>query len=100
MSGLLLALLIYAILLQVVDCYTTYVGLTRHSNVSEGNKVAAWLFDKIGMLPTMIGVKGILIASMIYVAVTAPYLWWIIALAAAWFTFIAVNNIKVLRSGK
>ena len=80
-------LLFFAIalaILQVGDAYTTYIILTKYSGY-EANKVLAVIFNKIGLVPGLILVKGAVVAASWYmylmgalpliIILTALYIW-------------------------
>lgn len=92
-----LCLALIAILLQVVDGYTTYKALSTRTNVAEKNKAAAWLFAKFGMLPSIIGLKALASAFILFAGLASPELWWAIAIIVVFYSWVAHNNIKVLR---
>lgn len=50
--------------MQVADATTTYIAIKMGG--SEGNPIARWMFDKFGMIPTMLVVKALSIASVYY----------------------------------
>lgn len=47
-------LAVILVLLNLGDCYTTYVDLTTKTTTSEKTALARYFFQKIGLIPTMI----------------------------------------------
>lgn len=58
-------MLLAALVLAIADAVTTYLGITS-GIAEEANPVAAWCFDKIGLIPGLI-----LTSAMFVIAVTA-----------------------------
>ena len=56
---MIVALLFIFILLQIADCLTTIYILKNGGR--EANPVLAWLFNKVGMIPSLIAMKLITI---------------------------------------
>ena len=91
--------------LQVVDTITTYKALSSGIGV-EKNKIMAWLFEKFGVLPSLIIFKLIVIALMAGCCVYLPQIYQpmeiicpvILGLLDAFYLWVAVNNVKVLKS--
>lgn len=56
------------IILQIADGVLTYVGMS--CGLPEGNPVAVWFFDRIGVVPTLLFFKlsSILAAYFLYFA--------------------------------
>jgi len=68
--------------LQVLDLLTTVIAL-RNPKLTEGNGLLKPLFERFGVLPTLIVVK------LAFVGL----LWW-----AAGYCWIVFNNVKLIRS--
>ena len=91
--------------LQVVDTITTYKALSSGIGV-EKNKIMAWLFEKFGVLPSLIIFKLIAVALVVGCCVYLPQFYqpmeiiWpvILGLLDAFYLWVAVNNVKVLKS--
>lgn len=88
-------LLIAFIALQLADFYTTYTVI-RTGKGSEGNPVLAWLFGRIGYVPGLAIVKGLMIAGASYLTnyPNGDILLGGISLLYVWVVY---NNITVLR---
>lgn len=84
-------------LLQLLDIWTTHKCLSR-SNTVESNPILAKLFGKLGILPTLVVMKGAYIAL----------LWWgekyvpveLLYAIAAFYCWVVLNNLRILRSAK
>jgi len=91
--------------LQVVDTITTYKALSSGIGV-EKNKIMAWLFEKFGVLPSLIVFKVLVIAIIAGCTIYLPQIYspmeiiWavILGLLDAFYLWVAVNNVKVLKS--
>jgi len=91
--------------LQVVDTITTYKALSSGIGV-EKNKIMAWLFEKFGVLPSLIIFKLIVIALFAGCSIYLPQIYspmeiiWavVLGLLDCFYGWIAVNNVKVLKS--
>jgi len=91
--------------LQVVDTVTTYKVITSGKGV-EKNKIMAWLFEKFGVLPSLIIFKLIVIALFAGCSIYLPQIYspmeiiWavVLGLMDCFYGWIAVNNVKVLKS--
>jgi hypothetical protein len=89
----------------VVDTITTYKALSSGIGV-EKNKIMAWLFEKFGVLPSLIIFKLIAVALMAGCCVYLPQIYQpmeiicpvILGLLDAFYLWVAVNNVKVLKS--
>lgn len=86
-------LLILITILQIADIATTYIALSRKIG-TESNGVLAWLFDKVGMVPTLLVTKGAFIGLL---WATAPYqIVPVLAGLALLYGIVIWNNLKVL----
>ena len=79
--------------LQAVDAITTYLAIGK--GAAEGNPIMRKLFEKIGMVPALIIMKGALMAIV--------WRWrddlgmtWLAVFCAGYFA-VAVNNLRVAR---
>ena len=91
---MILTLLTLCILLQVADGITTYIGLTSE-NCQELNKVMSWLFEKVGLLPSIILANGIMISIVILVYVfSLPYITYIYFILITMYLIIFFNNLR------
>ena len=102
---ILLTLFFIFAILQVVDIITTYKVLSSGIGV-EKNKIMAWLFEKFGVLPSLIIFKLIVIALFAGCSIYLPQIYppmeiiWavVLGLMDAFYLWVAVNNVKVLKS--
>lgn len=83
------------IALQVLDLITTVIAL-RNPKLTEGNGILKPLFDRFGVLPTLISVKGAFIALLWWAAPLVPVE--VLYLLTAGYCWIVLNNIKLIRS--
>jgi hypothetical protein len=61
------------VLLSTADHFTTYWCLTADApglSVSEGNPLAAWLFERLGMVPGLLFDSAVTIAAVTFLVVT------------------------------
>ena len=80
--------------LQALDLISTVIAL-RNPNLVESNVLLKPLFDRFGVLPVLILLKGALIA----------YLWWVQAgvdprllwLMSAGYAYVVFNNFKLIK---
>ena len=91
--------------LQLADIITTYKVLSSGKGV-EANKFMAWAFARFNVLPTMIVLKAFAVALLsvcayylpqFYAPVEIPFMV-IIGMLDCFYGWIAVNNVKVLKS--
>ena len=75
---MIVALLFLFILLQIADCLTTVHILKQGGR--EANPVLAWLFDKVGMIPSLVVMKLLAIG-----AVTWAWNEWITLGVTVWY---------------
>ena len=59
---MIVALLFLFILLQIADCLTTVHILKQGGR--EANPLLAWLFDKVGMIPSLVVMKLLAIGAV------------------------------------
>ena len=81
--------------LQVLDLLTTVIAL-RNPKLTEGNGVLKPMFDRFGVLPTLVAVKGAFIALLWWAAPLVPVE--LLYLLTAGYCWIVFNNIKLIRS--
>ena len=86
-------LLIALITLQAIDAISTIV-LLRRPGFAEGNKLLAKLFDKFGIVLTLLVIKGGFIAWVLYFQDQLPQE--IISVLCAGYIWVVHNNIKFL----
>lgn len=81
------------IALQVADIVTTIIAL--RGKATESNPVLKKLMDAIGVVPALLLMKGVAIAFFLYVqnAVPVGILW----VLCAFYIWVIVNNVKVIR---
>ena len=82
------------VLLQLADAITTYKALTM-PGTKEANGIMRSIFDKVGVLPGLLLVKGPLIALVV---IFATYIHPGIFFAmSALYCVVVFNNIKIIR---
>jgi hypothetical protein len=79
------------IALQAIDAISTIVLLQR-PGFAEGNKILAKLFDKFGIVPTLVVIKGSFIAWVLYFQAELPQE--ILAVLCAGYVWVVYNNVK------
>lgn len=93
MKVLNLTLLTLATLLQIGDGLTTFWAINK-GNV-EANKILKTLFDKIGLIPGLILIKGITagicVIAYLFAGVYAPY---VLGLIVMGYTWVVWSNAK------
>ena len=83
------------ITLQVLDLLTTVVAL-RNPKLTEGNGILKPLFNKLGVVPTLIVVKGAFIGLLFWAAPQVPVE--VLYVLAAGYCWVVFNNIKLIRN--
>ena len=95
-----LALFILLTCMQVLDIVTTYVVLKKGG--VELNPIMRKLFDKFGVIPTLLVSKVILLAVVFYgydqANSTVSNI--VLTLLCAMYTFVLANNFKAVRMTK
>lgn len=86
-------LLTILLTLQLLDGYTTLVGL-RSGRARESIPYLAWLMDRVGLVPALFLAKGAGAAICIWAALNAPVVGWILA---ALYLAVVINNFRVIR---
>ena len=81
--------------LQALDLITTYIAL-KNPNLVESNPLLNPLFKLFGVLPVMLVLKASFAAFLFWQQAGIPvqFLW----LLSAGYTYVVVNNIKLIRS--
>lgn len=87
-------LVLAIVALQAADAATTYL-VVRRGKGFEANVILAYLFTRLGMIPTLLLVKGIFIAVLIWGAPQIPLP--ILVLMFVCYFWVIVNNINVLK---
>ena len=88
-------MLVALIILQVLDLLTTVVAL-RNPRLTEGNGLLKPLFERFGVLPALIVIKGLFIMLLGFTAHLVPVE--LLYLLTAGYCWIVFNNIKLIRS--
>jgi hypothetical protein len=91
-DGVMLYLLIG---LQVLDLLTTVIAL-RNPKLTEGNGLLKPLFERFGVLPTLIVVKLAFVGLLWWAAPQVPVE--LLYLLCAGYCWIVFNNVKLIRS--
>ena len=79
--------------LQAVDAITTYLAIGK--GASEGNPIMRKLFEKIGMVPALLVIKGAMAAAAWHWRYEMGMVG--LGLLCAWYIAVAVNNLLVMR---
>jgi hypothetical protein len=83
-------------ILQLLDLLSTYFALKKGKQ--EANPLLAYLFNKVGVLQTLIPFKLVVVSGMYYLwQENAPYIQEILLAASALYVIVVVNNINQLR---
>jgi hypothetical protein len=89
--------LYFLIALQVLDLATTLLCL-RTGKAREANPILVKLFELVGVVPSLLLVKGALIAILIWTAPQTPQPFlWVLVIGYVWVVY---NNVKVFRGVK
>ena len=83
------------ITLQVLDLLTTVVAL-RNPKLTEGNSILKPLMDKFGVLPTLLGAKGVFIVLLLWSAPLVPVV--VLYLLYGFYAWVIWNNLKLIRN--
>lgn len=77
--------------LQVADLVTTVIAL-RNPRLGESNSVLRWLFERLGVIPTLVIVKGAVIALLVFGGreMGLP----ILAVLTVLYVWVVVNNYR------
>ena len=89
---MIVALLFLFILLQIADCLTTVHILKQGGR--EANPFMNWLFDKVGILAALIGMKLIVLIA-VFVAWNE---WLTLGLDAAYLGVVGWNSYQIYKS--
>ncbi len=82
--------LIIFIILQLLDITTTYIAISSGKS-KEANPVMNWFFTKLGMLPSLIIIKTIVIILFGLIYTQIPIYAWIILIAI--YVLVVLNNV-------
>lgn len=84
------------IVLQVADVITTIIALDGPAH--EANPLLSWLMDRLGVVPTLVMVKGTAISFFWYYQDQLPVaLMWGLC---AFYLWIVYGNIRTIQHGK
>jgi hypothetical protein len=86
------------ILLQILDVVTTKVCLDNGN--TEANIFMSKLMDKMGILPTLILIKSIVIAFACLSVYISVYTVWFLIAMNLFYIWVVLNNFKVLKDTK
>ena len=84
------------VLLQIWDALTTYMALYRGTG-TEGNPVMAWLFQRIGVIPSFMLMKSIFVAGVFFI-LPHPSAHIALIILCCVYAGIVINNMRVLLS--
>jgi hypothetical protein len=84
------------IALQVADIVTTVIALQGPAH--ESNPILKKIMDRIGVVPTLLIVKGGFIAFLWYYQATLPVE--VLGMLCVFYAWIVVNNIQTIKKGK
>lgn len=82
------------IALQVLDLLTTVIAL-RNPKLTEGNGILKPLFDKLGVVPTLLIVKIAFVTLAIWAAPQVPVE--VLYALIAGYGWVVWNNVKLIR---
>lgn len=85
-------LFLLLIILVTIDAVTTIKILSKGG--VEKNLLMKWLFDRLGVIPTMVVMKG---GGLAIIAATLDFIPpLLLVIACAWFMFVSARNIRTL----
>ena len=84
------------LLLQCVDIASTYKALQRVTGAYEANPLLRWVFERVGPLPGMLLIKGVMCGALWYMQAPALAL----GVLCAVYALVVGNNIRILMRGK
>jgi len=87
-------LFVLLVLLQVGDVISTKLALMR-PNVIEGNPILARLFDKFGVMPTLLVSKACTIGLLYYFLPSIHD--WVLTVLAGFYTWVVWHNITKIQ---
>ncbi len=79
------------IMVNLLDIHSTY-SLLRNARGEEANPFAAWLFEKIGFIKTILLLKIPIVALMAYLVLKIPSARVMILALSVILTFVVLNN--------
>ena len=83
------------ILLQIADVWTTMAAL-KTGKAHEANPVMEWFMDKLGVVPSLLIIKAVVIGVVVYFV----NVWIILAILNCLYAFVVYLNIKTLQKLK
>lgn len=86
------------IILSTADFYTSMIGL--RGGLAEGNPVAKWFIERLGIVKGLLVLKAIGIAAIGACVYWYPSVWYIPLIAALATAVIVFNNIKLIQDNK
>jgi hypothetical protein len=94
-----LILLAAFLALQVADAVTTYLGLHGSpTSISEGNPAARWVFQRLGLVPTIVALKAAMSGLGVALALAGGmFSLGALGVLTAVGIYVLVNNVRVLR---
>lgn len=94
MADLITQLSFALIVLQLLDGYTTYFGIT-YKNAKEGNVIMKKLMDVFGLIGTLIITKGAFAAAIFYFNDQLDV--YTLGILIAVYSIVVLNNIRIIR---
>jgi len=91
-----LVLMVVLVALQMADIVTTRAVLDKGG--FERNPIAKWLMDRIGEIPAMYAIKGLVLVPIAYLLPQIPVFG--MGALVAWSAYVVINNVRVFRSMK
>lgn len=92
---ILIVLAAILVVLQIVDGVTTYIALGNGD--SEANPRAVWLFNKFGVLPTIVVSKLFISVVVVLLALTGSVIGYFVLLPLiVLYAYVAINNLDVV----
>jgi hypothetical protein len=83
--------------LQCLDIGTTWYALERVSGAYEANPVMRWLFERVGLLPALLGTKAAFMAGVYYLQ---PDPWGLVVVILVYVGVVGHNVRNIIRSKK
>ena len=88
-------MIILLAMLQVLDVATTWYAIEK-AGAGEGNPVARWFIEKLGLIPGLLALKGTLAALLWLTGISGI----VLQFACALYVFVVLNNAYVIYRGK
>jgi hypothetical protein len=93
-------LIIFLVVIADIDGILTWVSLTKVKGLKEKNKIWAWFFEIIGIVPTLFLARFFLCLLGLWIYLSFEYPWMAYLLMAMTITWVIIKNYQRFKRAK